>query len=184
MNVLLLLGSLREGSLTRRALEVAARGVRQSPLETKVVDPGPLRLPLFVEHVTTLSPEVVEFRRSVSGADALIVASPVYHDSYSGVLKNAIDHLYDELAGKVIGLIAVGGGRTGQGQALEHLRSVFRETGSWVLPSQVAVPTASKAFDPAGELSDKELEQRLLRLGMEVALRGRQLRPKRPSSAA
>lgn len=178
MKVLALLGSLRERSATRRALEIALSGTQKTPLEVTVVGPQPLRLPLFEEGVTEKDPDVVAFRNQVAAADALLIASPVYHDSYSGVLKNAVDHLYNELADKPVALIAVGGGRTGQGQALEHLRAVFRETACWVLPRQVAIPSSGKVFDAEFRLTDEELESRLIKLGQELVLRTRQLRPK------
>lgn len=183
MKILALLGSLRSDSATRKALELAVSGTGKTPLEVTVIGPEPLRLPLFEEGVTESEPPVQLLRKQVAEADGLLIATPVYHDSYSGVLKNAIDHLYDELADKVVGLIAVGGGRTGQGQALEHLRAVLRETSSWVLPRQVAIPSSKKAFDEQGKLTDPELEMRLVRLGQELVLRTRQMRPKRAAAA-
>jgi NAD(P)H-dependent FMN reductase len=180
-NVVALLGSLRQDSITRLALNVALEGVRNAGLEANLQDLGAPRLPLFEEGVTSSEPTVLQFKEAIRSCDALLVATPVYHDSYSGVLKNAIDHLYDELSDKVIGLVAVGGGRTGQGQALEHLRAVFRETGSWVLPRQVAIPSAKDAFE-AGKLKDPELEWRLIKLGQELVLRSRQLRPKKSAA--
>jgi NAD(P)H-dependent FMN reductase len=182
INVVALLGSQRQESMTRLALNVALEGVRKAGLEHSLKDLGAPRLPLFEEGVTGNDPAVLQFKEAIRGCDALLVATPVYHDSYSGVLKNAIDHLYDELSDKVIGLVAVGGGRTGQGQALEHLRAVFRETNSWVLPRQVAIPSSKEAFE-AGKLKDPELEFRLLKLGQELVLRARQLRPKKPAVA-
>lgn len=178
MKLLPILGSLSEKSRTRLALDVAIGGARKTPLGVTVLDPLLPRLPLFEGDASKNTPESVAFRAQVAQADALLVATPVYHDSYSGVLKNGIDHLYDELRDKVVALIAVGGGRTGQGQALEHLRAVFRETSCWVLPRQVAIASAEKMFDEAGKLLDAELETRLTQLGQELVLRTRQLRPK------
>jgi NAD(P)H-dependent FMN reductase len=181
--ILLLSGSLRQPSWSRAALEIAAEGLRRSKVEVTVEDLGPLQLPLFVEGAEPVAREVAALKQAARSCDALIVSTPVYHDSFSGVLKNALDHLYLELSDKVVALIAVGGGRTGQGQALEHLRAVFREAGSWVLPRQVAVARASEAFDENGRPTDPDLEARLIRLGQELVLRARQLRPPRPATA-
>jgi NAD(P)H-dependent FMN reductase len=172
-------GSLRTGSHTRKALEVALGGVRQAGGEVEVVDLGQLNLPFFDDGPSRQSPEAVRFVGIVKAADGLLIATPVYHDSYSGVLKNALDFLYEELSDKVAALIAVGGGRVGQGQALEHLRAVFRETSTWVIPRQVAVPQSKAAFDEQGQPQDKELATRLSALGMELVLRCKQLRPRR-----
>ena len=177
-SVLVLCGSLRPASFTRKALEVAAEAAQKSGCN---VTWGDLRLPLMEEGTTETEPSVQAFRAAVRTTDALLVGTPVYHDSVSGTLKNAIDHLYGELSEKVVGVLAVGGGRAGQGQALEHLRASFRETSAWVLPRQVVIPAAKSAFDEAGVLKEPELVQRLQVLGTELALRCRQLRPKRPA---
>jgi FMN reductase len=183
MNVVTLIGSLRPGSFTRLAARIAAEGTRKTPLPVNLVEELDLRVPLFQAEGSAEEQERLRaLKHSVQGADALLVATPVFHDSLSGVLKNALDHLYDELADKVVAVIAVGGGRSGQGQALEHLRAVLRETRTWVLPRQVIVPAAETAFDDAGRPRDPEIEQRLLSLGQELVLRARQLRPRRAAA--
>ncbi|WP_309895743.1 NAD(P)H-dependent oxidoreductase [Archangium sp.] len=177
-----LAGSLRRQSASRKALQVAIDGARKLGGEVRVVDLAEPRLPLFEDGVTHVDPAVVQFRDAVRECDGLLIATPVYHDSYSGVLKNALDHLYKELTDKVVALIAVGGGRTGQGQALEHLRAVLRETSTWVIPRQVVVPQADTAFDASDRPTDPEVETRLTQLGAELVLRCRTMRPKRGST--
>ncbi|HEX8439152.1 NAD(P)H-dependent oxidoreductase [Archangium sp.] len=182
-----LAGSLRRQSTTRMALQVAIEGARKLGGEVRVVDLAEPRLPFFEDGVTHTDPAVVQFRDAVRECDGLLIATPVYHDSYSGVLKNSLDHLYKELTDKVVALIAVGGGRTGQGQALEHLRAVLRETSTWVIPRQVVVPQADTAFTAEGRPTDSEVETRLTQLGAELVLRCRAMRPKRtppPAGAA
>jgi NAD(P)H-dependent FMN reductase len=176
-------GSARPGSYTRRALEVAAVSARKLGAEVTVVDLGEWRLPPFDNTPATEKehPEVQKLKQLVKPADALLIATPVYHDSFSGVLKNALDLLYyEELTEKMAALIAVGGGRVGHGQALEHLRAVLRETGTWVLPRQVVLGASSEVFDEAGAIKDPELETRLAMLGQELVLRTKLLRSRRP----
>jgi NAD(P)H-dependent FMN reductase len=177
--IIAICGSLRVGSHTRKALEVAIAAVRKVGGEVEVVDLRESRLPPFDDGPSRETPEALRFTEQVKAADGLLIATPVYHDSYSGPLKNALDYLYKELLDKVAALVAVGGGRVGQGQALEHLRAVFRETGAWVLPRQVAIPQSGEAFDEQGQLRDPEIARRLEALGMELVLRCKQLRPRR-----
>ncbi|MDQ3265995.1 MAG: NAD(P)H-dependent oxidoreductase [Myxococcota bacterium] len=182
--ILAFAGSLRTNSMTRKALEVATAASRAAGGNVTLLDLAAPRLPLLDESATEPDPAVQAFRASVRACEALLIATPVYHDSYSGVLKNALDHLYDELADKVVALIVVGGGSNGQGQALEHLRSVFRETSSWVIPRQVIVANAAHAFGEDGRPVNLDVERRLVALGQELVLRGRQLSRRRvPSSA-
>jgi NAD(P)H-dependent FMN reductase len=71
----------------------------------------------------------------------------VYHGSYSGVLKNAMDYCgFDEFEDTTVGLLAVSGGSFPTG-ALEHLRLVCRAVNAWVLPHQAAIPSAREAFE-------------------------------------
>jgi FMN reductase len=177
--VVAICGSLRVGSHTRKALALAIEGARKVGGEVEVVDLGQLKLPFFDGGPAREEPEALRFRGLVKAADALLVATPVYHDSFSGGLKNALDLLYEELHDKLAALIAVGGGKVGQGQALEHLRAVFRETSCWVLPRQVAVPQSGEAFDEQGQPKDREVATRLGALGMELVARCKQLRPRR-----
>jgi NAD(P)H-dependent FMN reductase len=173
----MLCGSLRKQAGSLKALKLAGASAEKQGAELVWTDLG--ALPLFEDGVTTTAPAVVAFRASIAACDALLISTPVYHDSYSGVLKNALDHLYQELYDKVAALIAVGGGRSSQSLALEHLRTVLRETSTWVLPRQVLVPKVEAAFDEAGKPVDAEIETRLKMLGTEVVARCRVLRPRR-----
>jgi len=76
---------------------------------------------------------------------------------------------FEELEGKMIGLIGVSGGALGAVHALGHLRTVGRALHAWVIPEQVAIAEAWNVFDEKGNLKNSELEKRLLQLGSQVA---------------
>ncbi|WP_423751728.1 NADPH-dependent FMN reductase [Salinirarus marinus] len=156
-------GSLRENSHTRTALTHALRGVEDAGGRGTMLDLREFELP-------PLNPDRDEqgdsaaFARRVREADAVVLGTPTYHGSFSGVLKNGLDHCgFDEFDGKTVGLLAVAGGAFPI-TALEHLRSVCRALDAWVLPHQAAIPRASSAFDD-GEFADEDLEERVLTLG-------------------
>jgi len=78
----------------------------------------------------------------------------------SGVLKNALDLMsFDELSDKVTGLISVLGGQSNS-NALNDLRVILRWVHGWVIPEQIAVGQAWKAFDANGNLVDEALSKR------------------------
>lgn len=84
--------------------------------------------------------QTAELRARVAAADAIVLATPVYHGSYSSLLKNALDHLLGTaFIGRPVGLIANGGGPRSGGVACEHLRSVVRALSGWSTPTHVAV---------------------------------------------
>lgn len=163
-------GSLRPRSFTCAALAVALRGAEAAGARTDLIDLRALPLPFCDarEDDSTLPAEVHDLRRRVKAAHGLLLGSPEYHGSFSGVIKNALDLLSsDELAGKMVGLISVSGGGSGI-SALSHLRLVMRAVHAWVIPQQVTVPRAGSAFDAEMRLRDPALEERLLVIGAEV----------------
>jgi NAD(P)H-dependent FMN reductase len=165
-------GSLRPGSYTRLALRTALRGAAELGAETDLIDLGAHELvfctgakdePSYPEGVRRL-------RQRLQSSQGIILGTPVYHGSFSGVLKNALDLTgFPEFEGKMVGLVGVSGGRTGAIHALDGLRVIGRVLHAWVIPEQVSIPQAWKAFDAAGNLVDPELEGRLLEVGRQVA---------------
>ena len=164
-------GSLRETSYTRQALQVALQGAKEFGAETDLVDLRDYDLVLCDgrgdEH--TYPAGVFQLREEVTAAHGILLGTPVYHGGFSGVLKNAMDLMgFREFEGKMIGLVGVSGGRTGAVQALNTLRSIGRALHAWVIPEEVSVPEAWKAFDAAGRPKDPEIEKRLKGLGRQV----------------
>lgn len=100
------------------------------------------------------NPDVIvnEFVRKAIEADSFIWCSPLYHNSYSGVLKNALDHLsFNECKDKPIGLISNGGGMRNV-QALDHMRIVARGLLGLAIPIQVATCKEDFITIKTGEL--------------------------------
>jgi NAD(P)H-dependent FMN reductase len=165
-------GSLSSDSLTRRALELALDGARGDGIEIDLIDLRELPLPFCDarDDEESYPPPVRQFRARISRASGLVIATPEYHNSLSGVLKNALDLLSThELGGKVVGLVGVAGGAAGAINSLAHLRIILRAVGAWVVPQQVSVPHSQRTFDDEGRLLDAALADRLPRVGREVA---------------
>lgn len=173
-HVVAIAGSLREGSHTRSALREALRGVEDAGGTGELLDLREYDLPPL--NTDDDPPEGVErFTEAVREADAVILGTPMYHGSYSGVLKNALDHCgFDEFEDKTVGLLAVAGGSFPI-TALEHLRSVCRALDAWVLPHQAAVPRSHGAFED-GEFVEEETAERVRVLG-ERAVRYANIEP-------
>ena len=89
---------------------------------------------------------------SVRAADGLIVASPVYRGSFTGALKNLLDHLpLESLATKPIGIVAMGATPHHFLGVDWHLRDVLAWFGALVVPTSVYLVSADFVN---GELSD------------------------------
>jgi NAD(P)H-dependent FMN reductase len=73
----------------------------------------------------------------VTCADAIVIATPVYHNSYSGLVKNALDLLgAEQMHWKPVGLVSNSGGRHTT-QAVDHLGMVIRGLSGIPIPSQL-----------------------------------------------
>lgn len=154
-------GSLRQGSHSQQALNIAAQRVETLGAEVTVLDLRSLQLP-FCDGGDDFSayPDVALLQDTVKQADGLLLASPEYHGSLSGVLKNALDLMsFEHLAGKVTGLISVLGGQSNS-NALNDMRVIMRWVHAWVIPEQIAIGQAWQAFDAEGKLLDEKLSQR------------------------
>ncbi len=167
-----LVGSLREESYTRMAVNLALRGAAKKGAQTKLIDLRDFDLPFCDGSGKEADryPDVLRLRKEVAQAQGIILGTPDYHGSFSGVLKNALDLMgFQEFAGKVVGLVGVAGGALGAVNALNDLRKVGRSLHAWVVPHQVAIPQAWKHFHSDGTLDDPEYQKRLQEVGEEVA---------------
>src|SRR5437588_9525733 len=164
-------GSLRAGSYTRRAVESALLGAAESGAETRLIDLNDYNLVFRAGKDESGFPaDVSRLREEVKQADGIILGTPEYHGSLSGVLKNALDLMgFDEFEGKMIGLVGVSGGRMGAFDALNTLRNIGRALHAWVIPEQASVPEAWKVFTEDGKIADPQLEKRLKEVGRQVA---------------
>ena len=162
-------GSLRVGSFTRMALAVALRGAADAGAETQLINLRDYQL-VFCDGGDKVPADVLRLRADVKGAHGLILATPEYHGGYSGVLKNALDLMgFDEIEGKMLGLVGVSGGALGGFAALNALREVGRALHAWVVPEQASVPAADGVFDATGKCQNPDIEKRLQGVGRQVA---------------
>lgn len=165
-------GSLRAGSYSHCALRIALKGAQEVGAATKLID---LREYQLIhcdgkEDESRYPEDVFRLRKDVHAAQGLILATPEYHGSFSGVLKNALDLMgFDEIEGKMIGLLGVSGGKMGALNALNGLRVVGRALHAWVIPEQASIPEAWRMFNDEGNIVDADLEGRIMGLGRQVA---------------
>ncbi|HEY9650693.1 MAG TPA: NADPH-dependent FMN reductase [Coleofasciculaceae cyanobacterium] len=170
-------GSLRPNSSSYQALNVAIQRVQALGAEAEILDLRQMQLP-FCDGGDDYPdyPDVVKLRETVQAADGLILATPEYHGSVSGVLKNALDLMsFDQLSHKVTGLISVLGGQSNS-NALNDLRVIMRWVHAWVIPEQVAIGQSWKAFGEGGKLLDEKLSERFDQFAESLVDNTRKLR--------
>ena len=170
-------GSLRPNSYSQIALSLAAQRVEALGAEVEILDLRTMQLPFCNgENEYPGYPDVEQLRKAVKQADSLILATPEYHGSVSGVLKNALDLMaFEQLDGKVTGLISVLGGQSNS-NALNDLRIIMRWVHAWVIPEHIAIGQVWKAFGPEGKLLDEKLSQRFDEFAQSLIENTRKLR--------
>ena len=170
--VVAICGSLRQGSTTHAALQIALSAAAEAGAEVELLDLSEYELVFqgSVANESEYPPGVLKLREKVQRADGILLGSPEYHGSFSGVLKSALDLMgFDEFENKAIGLIGVSGGRMGAVNALSMLRTVGTALHAWVVPNDASIPNSSEAFDKQGNLRDPELTARVKAVGTQVA---------------
>lgn len=132
MKILLLSGSVADKSHTRALLHFVEELLRTKGVDTIFWDLKEKALPPVIPEYHSHpedSPDatVREFVNLVSSVDGIVLGSPLYHGSYAGVLKNALDCLAEDgFRDRPVAIVTNGAGvRSGTG-AVEHLRIVVR----------------------------------------------------------
>lgn len=167
-------GSLRRPSQSETALRMALRGAEEAGAVTEIITADGLNLPLYPSPDMTGHANVEALLAAVRRADGLILASPAYHGTMSGALKNALDYmqfLADDdppyLDGRAIGVLSTGDGTQAVVQTVDALRSVVHALRAWPTPIGVAIHEAGRALQN-GEVSDAHVAALLRTMGAQV----------------
>ena len=109
-------GSMRgPDSYTRKLLVCVMSALNACGAQTDLLDLADMDLPLCKSpRDQEDNPATVDLRTRIDLADGIVLATPEYHNSFSGVLKNALDLLqYDQMRHKMFGLVGIAGGDMG-----------------------------------------------------------------------
>lgn len=169
-------GSFRPKSSSSKALAVPLNYLKSRGHDTNLLLLSELKLPGFetCDDLKDYPQSVHNLLNEIRTANGLIFATPVYHGTLSGGMKNALDffeYLSEDpssyLTGKVIGLISTSGGIPGI-NAINTMDYVSRALHGWVCPTTVAIANSWEQFDEEGRVLDDSLNERLLQLAREL----------------
>ncbi|MEP1766759.1 MAG: arsenical resistance protein ArsH [Sulfitobacter sp.] len=153
--ILLLYGSLREQSYSKRAVEESARILRHLGCETKVFDPRGLPQP---DDADPDHPKVAELRELSVWSEGMVWASPERHGAMTGIMKSQIDWLPLSMQGgirptqgKTLAIMQVSGGSQSF-NAVNQMRILGRWMRMVTIPNQSSIPKAWLEFDGKGRL--------------------------------
>jgi len=160
IRVVTILGTGRPGNYTGKALALVNDELEKAGATVTNFDPANRKLGFPGESPTEDAQELQEVLREATG---VVLATPEYHGTFSGMLKLIIENLGfpSALAGKPVVLLGVAAGSIGAIKSLEQLRGVCSHVGAIVLPGPVSVAGVKKVFDEDGNCLDARVERQV-----------------------
>ncbi|HEY5762125.1 MAG TPA: NAD(P)H-dependent oxidoreductase [Rhodocyclaceae bacterium] len=178
--ILVFSGSIRRDSVNRRLAQVAAAAVSAAGGEVTLLDLREYPLPIYdgdLEDAEGLPANAVALKTIFKAHAGLFIVSPEYNGFFPPLLKNTIDWLsrphgaesgLAPYAGKVAAIAAASPGGLGGIRCLPLLRQQLSNLSVTVLPQQLALPSADRAFDESGALRDAGQASSLQRIAAEL----------------
>ena len=147
-------GTATPQSSTEQALRIALESAERAGAEVRMFASHSLvQLPHYLTPAADQCSEGRQLVEAVRRADGVILASPGYHGSISGLVKNAIDYLEETskddrvyLDGVPVGLIATAYGWQATGSTLATLRAIVHALRGWPTPLGAAVNSSGGVF--------------------------------------
>ncbi len=175
-HVLLVSGSLREGSTNSAALRTAAT-LSLPGISTELFG-GMAALPHFNpdDDVDPLPAPVADLRARLDGCDAVLFSTPEYAGALPGSFKNLLDWTVGGgTYGKPVAWINTSTG-TGAVDAHDSLRKVLERTGTDIVEAACArIPVTRQQVGEDGLIDDAAVRERLVAVLQALAehVRGR-----------
>jgi azobenzene reductase len=172
LNVLGVGSSMRQGSYSTTALNMILDLVKGNEAETKLLDLRQTNLPMLYAAKDDTH-EIGQVTELVEWADAYILATPDYHGSMSGSLKNFLDYFWSEFAGKTFGYIVASHekGLT----VMDQMRTAVRQCYGWSIPYGISI-NPEDDFNDKKEVINRKLWSRLDMLARDLVVYGKLIR--------
>ena len=181
VNVLGVAGSMRQESYSTRALKMVLEEAKKYNAESSMLELRKINLPLYDpsdiipdEFSSNNNNLVLErITTSLRWADVFVLASPDYHGSMSGGMKNFLDHFWEVFAGKTFGYI-VASHEKGLTVA-DQMRTAVRQCYGWSMPYNISI-NGERDFDSKGNLVNSALAKRIKMLARDLVTYGTLIR--------
>ena len=154
----IILGTAREGRQSEKVARFILSETRNAGHETEILDVRDYRIPATDNSKKSASAK--KLGAKIAKANALIVVSPEYNHGYPGELKMMLDLLYEEYAGKPLGIVGVSAGPLGGARMVEQLRLVGIELRMHNIREAIYFSGVQDLFDEKGEIKEKEAWKR------------------------
>jgi NAD(P)H-dependent FMN reductase len=160
MKILILVGSGDQNSHSLHLGQAIEKSLQNQGAETALINLVELGLPLYdrsVERGQGWDEKTAEFLELSRGVDSYVWVTPVYHNSYSAVLKNALDWQHFFMDDKVVGIASNGGNRAPV--AIDQLMIIARS--QHLIASPVRVCTEEEDYDEDLNIKSETISKRV-----------------------
>lgn len=180
LKVLAVVGSLQRDSITRLVTRCAAEALAAAGCAVDVLDFAKEPLALYNPDTAHELPGYAELQDRVARADVILLATPDYHGSISGAMKNFLDHFWHEFAGKLFATIVASHekGLT----VTDQLRTVARQCYAWTLPYGISFSEEDDVAE--GQITSDSLKRRLEMMMRDLRVYGHLLASQRRADLA
>lgn len=168
-------GTTRPGSSTEKALRVALASAAREGAETILFGGADLDLPLYAPERSERTDAARRLVEHVRRADGIVVGSPGYHGTVSGLVKNALDYLEDTAKDerpyfhdRAVGCVALAYGWQAAVSTLGTLRTIVHALRGWPTPMGAAINAATTGFEADGGPADEGARFQLELVGRQV----------------
>ncbi len=151
------------------------KAAERSGARTALISGPLLQLPLYQPENAERSDGARSLVAQLALADGIIIGSPGYHGSISGLVKNALDYAEDlrtdvrpYFSGRAVGCIATAAGWPGAVNTLGALRDIVHALRGWPTPLGAAINSAENVFDDSGRCLVPRVAQVLDLMAEEV----------------
>jgi NAD(P)H-dependent FMN reductase len=178
IRILMLAGSNRSDATSTQLLRYISRVLGEQGCVVELFDLHDTPVPFYDDDVEDYGDAHLDrLERLAREADGFVLATPEYHGSVSGVLKNALDHLGSkQFDGKIVLSVSSAGGAVGV-SSLTHLQTIVRYVHGINCPEWISIGAEQRKFDAQGVPEHPKVKERVARttqyfIGMIRAFRG------------
>lgn len=167
-------GTMRPGSSSETALLTALQPIEEAGAEVRAFTATDLDMPMYDPSAPERVGKASAFIEAVEAADGIVLSSPGYHGTVSGLIKNALDYVEDlrdtpraYFDGRAVGCIAVAYGWQGAVTTMQDLRGIVHALRGWPTPYGATVNAAMGVFRD-GACTDESVRGGLRLVGSQV----------------
>ncbi|MBS0627672.1 MAG: NAD(P)H-dependent oxidoreductase [Verrucomicrobia bacterium] len=179
--ILAFAGSLRKDSYNKKLVKIAIQGAEEAGAKVTYIDLKDYPLPFYdqeIEDSQGLPVNALALKKMMMEHDGFLLSCPEYNSSMPAVFKNVIDWTSRKASptevflscftDKAVALMSASQGGLGGIRGLVHVRSMFSNIFSIVLPEQKSIANATEAFDEKGNLKNAADQKDVMDIGFRL----------------